>query len=63
MLDSFKDRFVRDGLGRWTCIEPASIELPSGHIEVAPGTRLVRGTKFMGVDLAELLDREYDARL
>ena len=53
--------FIRDGLGRWTCVEPTTIELPTGRIEVAPGTRLVRGTKFMGVDLAELLDKEYEA--
>jgi hypothetical protein len=48
--------FIRDAYGRWTCIEPTVFDLPAGRIEVAPGTRLVRGTKFMGVDLAELLD-------
>lgn len=54
--------FTRDARGRWTCIEPTVFDLPSGRIEVAPGTRLVRGTKFMGVDLAELLDKQYAAR-
>jgi hypothetical protein len=56
------DHFLRDSYGRWTCIEPVAIELPSGHIEVTPGTRLVRGTKFMGVDVAEFLDNEYGRR-
>ena len=54
--------FIRDGAGRWTCVEPVTIELPSGRIEVTPGTRLVRGTKFMGVDLAEFLDKLHDER-
>jgi hypothetical protein len=54
--------FIRDAYGRWTCIEPAVFELPTGRIEVAPGTRLVRGTKFMGVDLAEFLDKQLEAR-
>src|SRR3954471_22106536 len=33
--------FHRDTLGRWTCMEPVTIELPTGRIEVAPGTRVV----------------------
>jgi hypothetical protein len=53
--------FIRDGMGRWTCIEPAVFDLISGRIEVAPGTRLVRGTRFMGIDLAELLDQQHEA--
>lgn len=53
--------FTRDASGRWTCIKPAVFDLPTGRIEVAPGTRLVRGTKFMGVDLAQYLDELHEA--
>jgi hypothetical protein len=58
---SLTKHFVRDPYGHWTCIEPAVFDLPTGRIEVAPGTRLTRGTKFMGVDLAALLDKEHQA--
>lgn len=53
--------FTRDASGRWTCIKRAVFDLPTGRIEVARGTRLVRGTKFMGVDLARYLDELHDA--
>jgi len=59
---AFIEHFVRDELGAWTCVSPAEIQLPTGHIEVAPGTRLVRGTRFMGIDLAELLEKQDQAR-
>lgn len=52
--------FHRDSDGHWTCIEPCQIELPGGRIQVASGTRFTAGTRFMDVDIAELLDREYD---
>jgi len=61
MANSVTKHFIRDSYGRWTCIEPAILDLPTGRIEVAPGTRLVRGTKFMGVDVAEFLDKQYGA--
>jgi hypothetical protein len=59
-VQDFVKHFIRDGIGRWNCVEPAVVDLPVGHIEVAPGTRLVRGTNFMGVDVAKLLDDEYN---
>lgn len=62
MVKAFIEHFVRDELGAWTCVSPAEIQLATGHIEVAPGTRLVRGAKFMGIDLAELLEKQYEAR-
>jgi len=37
-------------------MEPAAIDLPTGRIQVAPGTRFTAGTTFMGVDVAKLLD-------
>jgi hypothetical protein len=43
-------------------MEPATLNLPSGRIQVAPGTRFTRGTDFMGVDLAKLLDEFHESR-
>jgi hypothetical protein len=34
--------------------------LPSGRVQVAPGTRLTRGALYMGVDLAKFLDEEFE---
>jgi hypothetical protein len=34
--------------------------LPQGRVQVAPGTRLTREEKFMNVDLAQLLDEQYE---
>ena len=58
-MENFIRHFVRDLHGSWTCVEPATLELPSGRIQVTPGTRLARGTVFMGVDLAKLLEEQY----
>jgi hypothetical protein len=43
----------------WLCMEPATLDLPQGRVQAAPGTRFVIGTKFMNVDIARLLDEEY----
>jgi hypothetical protein len=51
---------VRDRYGAWRCIERAELELPQGRIQVTPGTVFTRGTKFMNVDVAELLDEQYE---
>ncbi len=58
-MQDFIKHFVRDALGAWRCIEPATINLPEGRIQVTPGAVFTKGTKFMNVDLAELLDAEY----
>jgi hypothetical protein len=34
--------------------------LPSGRVQVTPGSVFVRGTSFMNVDLAKLLDEQYE---
>ena len=57
-MQNFIKCFVRDGFGAWRCVAPADIELPSGRIQVTPGSVFVRGTQFMNVDLAELLDEQ-----
>jgi hypothetical protein len=51
--------FVRETDGTWLCIEPAELKLDGGRIQVAVGTRFVPGTRFMGVDVARLLE-EYE---
>ena len=43
----------------WICVEPATLELPQGRVQAAPGTRFTVGTKFMNIDVARLLDEEY----
>ncbi|HEV3007761.1 MAG TPA: hypothetical protein VGX52_01860 [Burkholderiales bacterium] len=41
------------------CIAPGTLLLPTGRIEVTPGSLFRRGEKYMGVDLAALLDEQY----
>lgn len=52
--------FRRDAFGLWTCIEPVELTLGQGRIQVTKGSRFARGTKFMDVDLAAILDTEYE---
>jgi hypothetical protein len=58
-VQEFYKCFRRDGLGAWTCIAPAELSLPAGRIQVTPMTRFIRGTRFMGVDIAQMLDDEH----
>jgi len=59
-MHRFKTNFVREREGVWRCSSPTTLLLPNGHkIEVAPGTVLTRGTSFMGVELARLLDEAH----
>ena len=58
-MQNFIKHFVRDGEGEWSCVEPAELLLPTGRIQVTPGTKFTRGTIFMGVELAKLLDEQY----
>jgi hypothetical protein len=60
-MHEFSKCFRRESPGVWTCVMPAMLQLPEGRVQVASGTRLKAGTKFMNVDVAALLD-EY-ARL
>ena len=58
-MEKFIKHFVREGRGVWACVEPAEFNLPGGRIQVTPGSRFVHGTRFMGVDLAELLEEQH----
>jgi hypothetical protein len=62
-VDGFIKRFRREGVGVWICIEPAELLLPEGRIQITPGTRFTRGTTFMNVELARLLDEQYERQL
>lgn len=59
-MHAFTRKFVRERDGVWMCVEAAELTLPAGRIQVAVGTRFTRGTRFMGVDVALLLDEHYD---
>ena len=61
-MHAFATKFVRDGDGAWLCVQAAELDLPGGRIQVAEGTRFTRGTRFMGVDVAQMLE-EHDRRV
>jgi len=56
--EELRRAFRRDPDGSWTCVRAIRIEHPVGRIEVTPGTRLARHTRFMGVDLAAWLEEK-----
>lgn len=58
-MQNFIKHFRRDGKGRWTCFEAATLETPAGRIQVTPGTTFTIGTKFMNFDMAKMLDTEH----
>lgn len=58
-MQQFIKCFRREGAGVWTCVEPATLDLPQGRVQATPGTRFVVGTKYMNVDVARLLDAEH----
>ena len=55
-MQNFLQSFVREQDGAWICVEAATLDLPSGRIQVAVGTRLIPGARFMGVDIVRLLE-------
>lgn len=58
-MQQFIKHFRREGAGVWVCVEPATLDLPQGRVQVNPGTRLIIGSKFMNVDLVRMLDAEH----
>jgi hypothetical protein len=58
-MQNFIKHFKRDHRGAWLCVSPADVVLPQGRVQVTPGTVFMRGTKFMNLDLAALLEEEY----
>ena len=58
-MENFIKCFVRDQHGAWRCIAPADIYLPQGRVQIVPGTVLIQGSRFMNVDVAALLEKQY----
>jgi len=58
-MRDFVKCFRRESAGHWVCTKPCEIELAGGRVQVAAGTRFTKGTRFMDVDIADLLDDEY----
>jgi len=56
MHEEFLRRFVREPDGSWRCVEAAELHLPGGRIQVAVGMRFAPGHRFMGVELARVLE-------
>ena len=59
-MQRFIQHFRRDPFGIWICVSAAELNLPGGRIEVTAGSRFAPGTKFMNVDLAAMLEAEYE---
>jgi hypothetical protein len=59
-VDNFIKHFRREAAGVWLCMSPGEIQLPQGRLQVTAGSRFTRGMKFMNVELAALLDEQYD---
>jgi hypothetical protein len=57
MQDVIK-HFARAPTGEWVCVAPVELQTPGGRIQVATGTRFTRGTLFMGLELARMLDEQ-----
>jgi hypothetical protein len=60
LMRRLTEHFVRDLFGSWLCIEAIDLDLPGGRVHVALGTRLTRGTTFLGIDLVSVLDEQWD---
>ena len=54
----FARHFRRNPDGSWTCTSHATLNSPHGRVQVTEGMRFVRGTKFMGFDIAHWLDEQ-----
>lgn len=58
-MQNFIRHFRRDPLGVWMCVSDAELQLPEGRIQVTLGSRFAPGTRFMNVDLAALLEEQW----
>ncbi len=53
-----KDAFQKNPDGSYSVIRPVVIQGPDTSISLNPGMRFTRGVRFMGIDIAEVLDGE-----
>ena len=59
-MQEFIKYFEREKRGLWACVEKTELALPQGRIQVTAGTRFMLGSKFMGVELAKLLEDQFE---
>jgi hypothetical protein len=59
-METIIKNFMRISKGVWVCVSPTELKTPSGSMQVAQGTRLTRGTMCGDIDVAKLLDEEYE---
>jgi hypothetical protein len=60
IVDKFIKHFRREGVGVWVCVSPATLDLPQGRVQVTQGARFTLGTTFMNIELAAMLEAEYE---
>jgi hypothetical protein len=58
-MQRFIKHFRREGVGVWVCVAPTTLDLAPGRVQVAAGSRFTLGTTFMNVELAAMLEAEY----
>ena len=58
-MQNFMKLFVRLCPDVWICVRDGELNGPDGRIQVTVGSQFTRGTNFMGVDLAKMLEEEY----
>jgi hypothetical protein len=56
------NHFERIASGKWTCIKQIDFATTRGRVHIAPGTTFTVGTNLFGIDMAFLLEREYERR-
>lgn len=59
-MENIIRHFVRIESGKWCCVRPADFHGPHGRIQVTIGSTFTRGSSFMGVDLAQWLEEQYE---
>ena len=59
-MKDFIRHFVRIEPGKWTCVRDGEFQGPNGRIQVTIGSTFAKGTNFMGIDMAELLEEQYE---
>jgi hypothetical protein len=55
----FIRHFTREAPGMWKCVSDATLDTPSGRVQVLAGSIFMRGTRYMNVDVGEMLEAEY----
>ena len=54
-----QDAFQKDADGNWRCLKACPIHIENKTIEFVAGTVFEKGIPFMGIDVADWLDKNY----